>query len=368
MSPGALVFRVLFLGTLGLGACTSLVGRSFTWHETARYAAGALAVWLVVVVIFSRLYRREGAPVLGAATAVTLGRGALLSALAGFVLLPSAGLAGALAWVPGLLYTAAALSDLLDGYLARRWGQESALGAALDVALDALGLLVGPVVAVALGKLPPWYLLVGATYYLFHGGLWLRGRLGLPVTLERLRPSRLTRMYAGYQMGLVATVLFPVVGPPGTWIAATAFMAPNLTLFARDWLVTTGRLDPAHAPRYQRLVAMGGAVLRNLLPVFRLATAGGLLALVLAGWASSWLGLAAVLLVAGVAPRWVAFAAGVLLCLPSVDVLAPPVLATYLGVLLVLLAGGGRYSLWGIEDKWLLRRAGEAPSVSPGEA
>jgi CDP-diacylglycerol--glycerol-3-phosphate 3-phosphatidyltransferase len=96
---------------------------------------------------------------------------------------------------------------------------------------------------VSWGRLPPWYLLVGAAYYLFHAALWLRRRLGLPVHLERVRPKRMTRIFAGLQMTLVSVALAPIVSPNVTAIAATILMMPTLIFFARDWLIAIGRLQ-----------------------------------------------------------------------------------------------------------------------------
>jgi CDP-diacylglycerol--glycerol-3-phosphate 3-phosphatidyltransferase len=323
------------------------------------FLQGALPVWLVVVVMVLVVIRQEGhRGALGFATQLTLFRGVLLGGLAGSALLVrEAADPGWVAWLPGSLYTAAALIDLVDGYVARLRGEETPLGARLDVALDALGLVVGPLAAIALGRLPAFYLVVGAVYYLFHGGLWLRRRLGWPVYLERLRPSRYTRMYAGYQMGLVATVLFPVVEQPGASIAAAAFMVPNLTLFSRDWLVTTGRLNN-DAPAYLAGLTRFEAIVQVVMPFVRIAAAAGIVALVWSGHLPRLLLAHALLIVLGVTPRLVAFAAAIFLTLVLRGDSPSLVLATYLATLVTLLAGGGRASLWP-EDRWLLRRAGE---------
>jgi CDP-diacylglycerol--glycerol-3-phosphate 3-phosphatidyltransferase len=310
----------------------------------------ALPVWAVVAAIFLRLRAEDPGAKVGLATALTLARGLLLGALAGCLLLPPRGW---VAWAPALLYTTAAVADLFDGYLARRRGEVTTLGSRLDVALDALGLVVAPVVAVALGRLPWWYLALGLTYYAFRGGLWLRRRRGLPLHEDRLRPDPRARMFAGYQMGLVATVLFPVLRPPGTFIAATLFMAPTLALFAREWLLVTGRIGPEAG------VATFAAVRRLLgvaLPVLRALVTAGLVALVLAGKITPAILLGAALLAAGVLTRLTAFAtAAALTTILGGDGFA---LAVYLTTLLLLLAGGGRAVLWNPEDRWLVMRAG----------
>jgi CDP-diacylglycerol--glycerol-3-phosphate 3-phosphatidyltransferase len=312
---------------------------------------GATPVWLLVLGIFLWLRRQHPDARIGVATAVTLARGLLLGALAGCLALPARGL---VAWAPGILYTAVALADLGDGYLARRLGEESALGGRLDVALDALGLLVAPLAAVILGRLPPWYLFLGVAYYVFQAALWLRRRRRLPLFEHRLRPTPHARMFAGYQMGLVATALFPVLGPPGTSVTATLFMVPTLALFGREWLLVTGRLQPDAGGR---AVLVARALLAVGLPVLRVAVAAALLVMVVRGLLPPVVLAAAALLAAGILTRLTAFAAGIALC----GLLAPGAAlpwAAYLATMLLLMAGGGRGALWDPEKRWLFARPG----------
>jgi len=315
------------------------------------FLAAALPVWLIVLATFVWLRRQDPSAKIGLATSLTLLRGVLLGAIAGCLPLPARGW---VAWAPAVLYTTAAVADLFDGYLARRRDEVTTLGSRLDVAMDALGLLVAPLAGVVLGRLPPWYLLLGATYYLFHAGLWLRRRLNLPLHTDRLRPDPRARMFAGYQMGLVATALFPVLGPPGTTIAATLFMIPTLALFTREWLLVTGRLQPRTGAA---ALASARGLLGVLLPALRALVAAGVVTLVLTGRTTPILLLSAALLAAGVVTRLTAFATAAALTLILGDGAALP-MATYLAALLLLLAGGGRAVLWNPEDRWLVMRAG----------
>ncbi len=352
----AVVRRALVVGSLLMGAGSVAVGSALSPAQGGRWAAAALPVWWFVVGVLRWLRRSERqTTALGLATGLTLARAWMVSALTGFVLVPPR--AGLLAWMPAVLYTTAALMDLVDGYVARRLRQESAVGGRLDVITDALGLLVGPLAAIALGRLPPWYLLVGAAYYLFHLGLWLRRRRGIPVYLERLKPNLYTRMYAGYQMGLVATTLFPVLGPPGTTVAATLFMVPNLFLFARDYLVTTGRLDSDGAGHQRLLRAIGGTA-RVALPLVRAAAAGAVTWLVVRGQLPTPVLALALLILLGVATRVVAFAAAIAVTWLLARDGSALVWAAELLTLVTLLGGGGRAQLWNLEERWMLSRAG----------
>lgn len=63
----------------------------------------------------------------------------------------------------GVLFAIAALTDLLDGFLARRWAQTSTLGTFLDTTADKL-LVTGPLIAlVEVGRASAWiaFVIVG---------------------------------------------------------------------------------------------------------------------------------------------------------------------------------------------------------------
>jgi CDP-diacylglycerol---glycerol-3-phosphate 3-phosphatidyltransferase len=354
------IIRSLLAGLLGLAAGGAGIARLLSWAHAWLWLAAAVPVWLFMVGVLRWVRRSEGqTSPLGLATALTLARAWMIAALAGFVLVPPR--SGVLAWMPAVLYTTAALFDLVDGYVARKLRQESVVGARLDVITDALGLIIGPLAAIALGRLPPWYLLVGATYYLFHFSLWWRQWRGLPSFPHLVKRSLYTRMYAGYQMGLVATTLFPVLGPPGTTIAATMFMVPPLALFLRDYLVTTGRLE-SDSPGLQRVLDGIDAIARAALPFVRVAAAAGTIGLVARGQLPAPLLVLAVLLILGVGTRVVAFGAAIALTLLLARDTSTLVLAIYVITLVALLGGGGRAQLWNAEERWMLSRAGGGPA------
>jgi CDP-diacylglycerol--glycerol-3-phosphate 3-phosphatidyltransferase len=136
-------------------------------------------------------------------------------------------------------YTAAALLDGVDGWLARRLRRETLLGSKLDLEVDAAGILVASFAGIALGKLPLWYAAIGLARYLFIAALAIRKP-------ERsLDPSALRRVLAGAQMGFLATALWPPVPSWLTQIAAYPFGAATLAMFLRDGLfVSSSRKRP----------------------------------------------------------------------------------------------------------------------------
>ncbi|HMF41302.1 MAG TPA: CDP-alcohol phosphatidyltransferase family protein, partial [Polyangia bacterium] len=132
-------------------SCRRAIGVGGVAVLAASWAAGAypslsLASWLVVSGTLWRARRlvEPHATRLGAATHLTLLRGLLVSLAAGCLAVAPV---GAARWLPAALYAAAAICDRFDGIVARRLRQATALGARLDEAMDALGLLVAPAVA-----------------------------------------------------------------------------------------------------------------------------------------------------------------------------------------------------------------------------
>lgn len=206
----------------------------------------ALACWVAVL---WRAYRQlhlncslDGARFyahLGHGNLLTLLRGFLIASTAGFLAISQRLDAGLFAYLPAVFYTGAAIGDALDGFLARRQQQITQLGARLDNELDALGLVIAPLLAVLIDKLHASYLLVSVAYYLFQLGMFWRRRRDKP--LYPLPPSRLRRQLAGWQMGLVATCLWPPIPGEVTRILGVVFMTPLLLGFVRDWLHVSGR-------------------------------------------------------------------------------------------------------------------------------
>lgn len=240
--PIALATALVVAVAVGAGAVTAGVGP---------VTAGAWLLPATVVVAWEGVFlsRRTDlnhptgdpnavADGLGVANAVTLGRGLLYAGVAGFVL--TGPLTGAWAWAPALLYGSGAALDAVDGAVARRLGRPTVLGEKLDMGIDTLGFLVAPLVGVAWGRIPVWYLTLSAARYLFKLGRWRRQRRGLPVF--DLPPSRVRRPLAGVQMAFIAVALAPVLPPFVVAAIAAVVVVPSLAVFARDYLVVAGRI------------------------------------------------------------------------------------------------------------------------------
>jgi len=184
-----------------------------------------------------RVGQRRVLATLGLGSTITLARGCLYGLLAGFVLAPKPE-GPLLSWLPGGLFLVAALTDYIDGYLARRANHATRLGKLLDLEVDSFGVLVATILLVQYGQLPAWYLIVGSAHYLFHYHLLWRKRRGRPV--HELTDWPLRRYIGGFHVGFLCVLLFPVFAPPLTTFAAVAFLLPFAYSFASDWLRSIG--------------------------------------------------------------------------------------------------------------------------------
>ena len=180
---------------------------------------------------------------LGLGNHLTLLRGFAISLVAGFIFAPRP--TGWLAWLPMLLYTFADVADYFDGYLARITHHATKLGSKLDIEYDGLGMLVVTILGIWYGMLPAWYLLLGIARPWFILGIWWRQRQGKPV--HEMVPSIHRRIFAGFQMGFMSAILWPIIPSPMTMIAGTIFGLATGLGFIRDWLTVNGRLQPHHS-------------------------------------------------------------------------------------------------------------------------
>jgi CDP-diacylglycerol--glycerol-3-phosphate 3-phosphatidyltransferase len=316
-------------------------------------------------------------PTLGYGTALTLLCGLFLFLVAGFLFAPQP--SGLLGWLPAFFYTIARLVDYVDGYVARLTQHETKLGSILDIEFDGLGVLIAVVLGIQYGKLPLWYLPLALSRQLFIFGLWLRTRQGKPI--YEMTPSANRRIIAGFQTGFISVMLWPVLTPPLTTLAAVLFALPLGFSFLRDWLVVSGAIDPA-TPGYQRTRAALKELVEGWLPLLGrlLGTVIALAILVaelpdfagwrgvLAGWSLSLLwGLALLVLLAlpfyllGIVGRVAALVLAGLACL---DITVTGLdwggnAWLFIAAVVVAHAGSGRLALWRPEDPILNRRPGE---------
>ena len=370
--------RLASWGVGSLVVTAGLLGVFWQWRGAVQWVLQAGLLWGFVCYQSGRrldLNRlAKGEPLyekLGWGNRLTILRSWLIAAVGGF-LFQAWPVGPVMAWVPGILYLGAAVLDRIDGYVARKTDQRSLLGQELDMISDALGMAVASLLAYGYGQVHVSYLLLGIAYYLFHGGLKWRKSRGLPV--YSLPPALHRRAWAGFQMGFLAVVLWPLFSPPVTTVAGFAFMLPALIGFLVDWLIVSGRIDRQSelVDRFIRRLTWISQYI--VLPALRVA-AVALLAVTLesSGWPlfssfpTDWenaLGsvgvmFAIVLILLGVSGR----AASVLLIallgwhysggsLQAIDI------ALLCSVVWLMLLGTGRFSFWQADEDWVNRHDG----------
>lgn len=360
------LFVVAAAGTGLLIALFVSLSTLIDWHATAQALVQSLLLWAVLWhQCWQRRERNRATadlpvlPALGWANRLTLARGWLIAVCGGFLFQRvSTGIA---AWLPAVCYSIAALCDRFDGYVARRTRNATLLGSELDMAFDAIGLVVAPLLAVGLGKIHPTYLIVSIAYYSFVGGLYWRRRHGKPVL--PLRKSELRRTLAGMQMGFIAFVLWPPLQPALTRLAGVAFMLPLLAGFCIDWLVVSARLSSHTDNGEQKFQSLELLSRRWLQPLLRLCL---LAALATTDWYQPASTLLASALIAaclgilfGIAGR--ACAVVVLLLLnwyPAVDFTSVASSITVFAAVWILVLGTGHFTLWQRDTDWINRQDG----------
>jgi len=379
----ALLYTVIWWLSYQLLQVTWQVGFAARW----RYFSAMMGFILLAILWRGLPHNRRSEtsrlwPTLGHANRLSLLRGILLFLLAGFIFLPRPTIA--LTWLPALLYTADRITDLFDGYLARITRRESKLGAILDIELDGLGLLVAVILGVQYGLLPSWYLLLSVSRQLFVAGLAIRQWAGLPN--RELPPSDNRRVIAGFQTGFLTVMLWPIMTPAITNVAAYLFAIPLIYSFGRDWLVVSHWIDPTSA-RCRQIRSLIKRSFEEWLPLLaRLSTLICLFLLLWPLWrddlawatfAEAWghqpseltryalLSLALVAAV-GIATGSIARIAALLLMALAVFSVGASELSwqgngwLFVSSLVIAHLGSGRWSWWQPEERWLHTQYGKS--------
>lgn len=344
------------------GGAWGLAGLGEAWRLWLTGAVVTAAYQLIRVWLLLPLNRPPDATTLfssfGRANLLTLARGVPQLLLGGLLIAPTP--SGWLRWMPALLYGLTILGDHFDGYLARTRGRVTVMGARLDMAYDALAIVLIASLGVRYGVLPRWHLAVPLARPLFVLGIWLRRRLHRPVAPLPYSVTR--RMVASLQMGFLAGVMAPLFDRTATRWLATFFMAPLIGGFLRDWGLVSGRLEPM-SDRYRHRLRTLGLFLTQRLPLALRAVIVPLTLLARRSWPESvqWAALISSALVAlGLAGRT---ASGVFLI--TVSLATQPRSVNGFDVILlalgtaVLFLGAGPFAVWSPERRLLMKRAGE---------
>jgi len=149
-------------------------------------------------------------------------------------------------WAALGLFLAASLTDWFDGYLARRWGQESKFGAMLDPIADKAMVLIALLLISSYSGTNPW-LILPAMVIIFREVFVSGLREFLGADAGRLKVTKLAKWKTSAQMVAIA-VLFLATGldfehiqlyrhtMPDTY---QALLASGPQDWNRTWLVAT---------------------------------------------------------------------------------------------------------------------------------
>jgi CDP-diacylglycerol--glycerol-3-phosphate 3-phosphatidyltransferase len=124
-------------------------------------------------------------------------------------------------WPAGIVFGLAALTDQLDGYLARRWRVESQFGKVADPLADRLMIDTAVILLVVLDRLPWVALLILLRDLLLIGGYKLVAPRGYELEVSRLGKIA--------TWGLYASIGCVLVTEQGTWWPLVCFWI-NLAL------------------------------------------------------------------------------------------------------------------------------------------
>jgi cardiolipin synthase len=183
----------------------------------------------------------------------------LLSSLRILLVLPLALTLARHQWVGSLWWFGiAAVSDALDGFLARRFGWQSELGGMLDPIGDKLMLATVFVMLAWLGCVPPWLtgVVLARDAVIVLGAVSYRLLLG-PVAAN---PSLISKMNTLCQIAFIVTVISAqrFYWPPG-WllVALGALVFVTVVISGIDYVLVYGSRAAAQARRRRVLPRSG---------------------------------------------------------------------------------------------------------------
>ena len=114
------------------------------------------------------------------------------------------------AWLALVLFVAAALTDWLDGHLARRWKIESDFGRLFDPLADKLLVVVTFVGLLGVGLLPVWFVsLVVAREFLITGIRLVAGQKGVVLAAEKVGKHKTVTQMVTAILGLLLLAIHP---------------------------------------------------------------------------------------------------------------------------------------------------------------
>jgi CDP-diacylglycerol---glycerol-3-phosphate 3-phosphatidyltransferase len=136
------------------------------------------------------------------------------------------------------IFLAAAGTDLLDGYLARRWKQVTTVGTLLDPIADKLLISAALISLVQVGVLPGWMaILIVGREFAVSGLRQIAAAEGYTIKASDLGKTKMVSQVVAVSCMLVA-VHHPSLRTPGMilmWIVVVFAMLSAISYFAKFW-------------------------------------------------------------------------------------------------------------------------------------
>ncbi|MDH6237087.1 CDP-alcohol phosphatidyltransferase family protein [Cryobacterium sp. CG_9.6] len=214
----------IVVSLLGAAATRSLP----SWIVVVGWVA-TLSYLVVSNILLVRGLRKRAVTRFGQANIVTAVRSTMVGVISGIV--TASFFAPMPVWIVLALVVPALLLDAVDGWVARRTGSSSELGASFDMEVDAFLLLVlSAYVSQSLGI---WVLAIGLMRYVFVVAGWI-----FP-WMRRQLPFRYWRKVVTAVQGIALTIAVPEVLLVVEAIAVALALALLVESFGRDvvWLV-----------------------------------------------------------------------------------------------------------------------------------
>jgi phosphatidylglycerophosphate synthase len=220
---------IIALAPLGLVASYLLAGAAgaISPHHAAWVTAGIMLVGsgLIIAGLMNGNAYPHGR--LGLCNVITLARGAGITVMAGLIVTP----VGQLGWWLVTMAGAVLALDAADGWAARRAALQSRFGARLDMETDVAFALVLAGLAVALGQVGVWFLVLGLLRPAFVAAGWLWPALRAPLPDAPWR-----RRLAGLQMAAQVVLITPVLSVAQGHVLGAVVLGAVLASFGLDIL------------------------------------------------------------------------------------------------------------------------------------
>ena len=140
------------------------------------------------------------------------------------------------AWLALVLFVAAALTDWLDGHLARKWKIESDFGRLFDPLADKLLVVVAFVGLLGAGLLPVWFVsLVVAREFLITGIRLLAGQKGVVLAAEKVGKHKTVTQMVTAILGLLLLALDPAHPNGRILLEAAVWLTALITAGSGLW-------------------------------------------------------------------------------------------------------------------------------------